>query len=455
MEKAAPELLRGMSRADLIDLAWNWYANARLDQIAPEGDWSTWLLLAGRGFGKSRTGAEWVRSKAMAGIGPIGLIAPTAADARDVIVEGPAGILAISPPDERPLYEPSKRRLTWPNGVTASLFSADEPDRLRGPQHAICWLDELAAYSNPQAVWDMMSFGLRLGSNPQALITTTPRPIPLLRKLIDDSKTVLTRGSTRDNTNNLAPSFVDQIEARYAGTRLGRQELEGEILEDTPGALWTRAVLDDAFSDEPVPHLVRVVVAVDPSGSDGETGDSQGIVVCGVSRDNVGYVLADVSTRASPNVWARLVVEAFNRYGADRVVAERNFGGAMVEAVLRAAAPNLPITLVTASRGKAVRAEPVAALYEQRRVKHIGSVSELEDQMVMMTASGFTGQGSPDRVDALVWAFTDLMVGPQLSGWVLLEQARRDIDNAAKPSEPARPQYAPGSVEWLAENGLG
>lgn len=399
--------------------------NGRPDQMPPGGDWSTWLLLAGRGFGKTRTGAEWVRAKAMAAIGPGALVAPTAADARDVIVEGPAGILAISPESERPLYEPSKRRLTWPNGVTATLFSADEPDRLRGPQHAWAWLDEFAAYADAQTVWDMMSFGLRLGDKPQALVTTTPRPKPIIRALIADPLTTVTRGRTRDNEGNLAPAFVDKMEKRYAGTRLGRQELDGEVLDDTLGALWTWAVIERcrARNDGRVPdQFQRVAIGVDPSGSDGETGDSQGIVVAGLGYDGKAYVLEDGSVRMSPDGWARVVKGLYDTYLADRVVAEKNYGGAMVEAVLRTASRSMAVTMVTATRGKHVRAEPVAALYEQDRVVHVRPFPELEEQMTQITTTAWMGEGSPDRLDALVWVLTDLMIGDgvDLETWAKL-----------------------------------
>lgn len=389
----------------------NWQAIGRPDQLPPpDPDWDTWLILAGRGWGKTRTGAEWCRTNAMAGLGPGALVAPIAADLRDVLVEGPAGILAISPPNERPVYEPSKRRLTWPNGVTATLFSADEPDRLRGPQHAWAWLDEFAAYPDAAGLWDMMQFGLRLGQKPRALVTTTPRPIPALKNIMKMSGTRITRGATRDNRANLAPQFVAQIETRYAGTRLGRQELDGEILDDLPGALWSRDDIDRTRTRE-APDLQRIVVAIDPSGTSGsDEGDSIGIVVAGLGVDGRGYVLADRSCKLSPDGWGRRAVEAYHEFEADRIVAERNFGGAMVEHVIRTVDASVSYREVTASRGKVARAEPVAALYEQGRVSHVGAFSALEDQMSMMGSDGFAGEGSPDRLDAMVWALTDLML---------------------------------------------
>jgi phage terminase large subunit-like protein len=381
----------------------------------------TWLVLAGRGFGKTRTGSEWVRS-IVCGSTPlaagthsrIALVAETAADARDVLVEGGSGLLAVHPKEFRPAYEPSKRRLTWPNGAQATLYNGTEPDQLRGPQHDAALVDELAKYREAQETWDMLQFGLRLGLRPRQCITTTPRPIPLLKQLIGSETTVVTRGSTFENRSNLAPSFLDQVVKRYQGTRLGRQELNAEILDDVPGALWTRVMLDEARIDK-APDLRRIVVAVDPSGTSGDDdGDSIGIVVAGVGIDGRGYVLADRTCSLSPAGWGRRVVEAYQEFSADRVVAERNFGGAMVEAVVRTAAKEARLSVaykdVVASRGKTQRAEPVAALFEQRRVKLVGSFPELEDQCCAMTSDGYVGEGSPDRADAMVWALSELMV---------------------------------------------
>ena len=369
-------------------------------------------MLAGRGFGKTRTGAEWVRAKAKDGIGPIGLVAPTSADARDVIVEGPAGILAISPPDFKPLYEPSKRRLTWPNGVTATLFSADEPDRLRGPQHAAAWLDEFAAYDDPEAVWDQVSFGLRLGKKPQRLITTTPRPIKKLRQIIADPSTVVTRGKTRDNLVNLAPSFVQQIEERYAGTRLGRQELDGEILEDVQGAMWSRAILDSAIergSRIDRSMIKRVVIGVDPQGGGG---DEVGIVAAAELTDRRAVVLGDYSmSPQSPAQWAARVRDVANGWNADAVVCESNYGGDMAKANLESSGLAQRIIMVWASRGKHIRAEPIAGLYETGRIMHLRAFPELEAQYLNMTPQGYAVKGSPDRLDAAVFALTELLFG--------------------------------------------
>lgn len=343
--------------------------------------------------------------------GRIAIIAETAADARDVLVEGDSGILAVHPPDFRPLYEPSKRRLTWPNGAVATLFNAVEPDQLRGPQHDAALCDELAKWRYARECWDQLQFGMRLGEHPQVVVTTTPRPIPVLKEILAASDTVITRGSTMDNAGNLAQSFMKAIVDRYAGTRLGRQELNAEMLDDVPGALWTRDMLD-ATRIKDTPDLRRVVVAVDPSGTSGnDGGDDIGIVIAGIGTDGRGYVLGDWSCNMSPDGWGRRVREAFAYFKADRIVAERNFGGAMVEAVIRAVDSKLPVTMVTASRGKIARAEPVAALYEQGRISHVGGFAALEDQMCSMTSTGFAGEGSPDRADALVWALSELMLG--------------------------------------------
>lgn len=360
--------------------------------------------MAGRGFGKTRTGAEYVRREVEEGrAGRVALVAATSADARDVIVEGQSGIVAVSPPWFEPTYEPSKRRLTWPNGAIATLYSADEPDRLRGPEHDLAWADELASWRYPDA-WDMLLFGLRLGRNPRAVITTTPRPRPMIRELLSDPDAVVTRGSTFDNAANLAPKFLKKIIAKYEGTRLGRQELYAEVLDDVPGALWTRAMLE-ATRHRELPELVRVVVAIDPAVTSGEDSDETGIVVAGVDRDGQFHVLADRSCRDTPDAWARRAVEAFDEFEADRIVAEVNNGGDLVEATIRTVRRSVPYAKVHASRGKRVRAEPIAALYEQGKVHHYGDLKLLEDQMLTFTPDS---GASPDRVDALVWALTEL-----------------------------------------------
>jgi predicted phage terminase large subunit-like protein len=382
-------------------------------------------LLAGRGFGKTRTGAEYVRAMVgMRRVRRVALVAPTAADARAVMVEGESGLLSIGPPDDRPDYEPSKHLLTWPNGAIATTFSADEPDRLRGPQHDLAWCDELAAWRYPQA-WDMLMFGLRLGTDPRVVVTTTPRPTKLIKALIADPKVVVTRGSTAENRKNLAPAFLDQIVRRYEGTRLGRQELEAEILEDVPGALWSHAIID-ATRVAIAPQLTRIVVAIDPAAGSGEHSDETGIVVAGKNTDGHGYVLADLSGRYTPTEWARAAIAAYRAHSADRIVAEINTGGEMVEATIRIVDPTVSFAAVHASRGKVARAEPVAALYEQGRVHHLGALPRLEDQMCGFAhdfdraVAGY----SPDRVDALVWALTELLVEP-IAGEGIFEAYRR------------------------------
>jgi predicted phage terminase large subunit-like protein len=419
------EFLGNLTPAELeIYLSW-WKEWARPAQRPPLGPWRVWLLLAGRGFGKTRTGAEYVR--AMVGMRKarrIALVAPTAADARGVMVEGESGLLSIGPPEDRPDYEPSKHLLSWPNGAIATTYSADEPDRLRGPQHDLAWCDELAAWRYPQA-WDILLLGLRLGADPRAVVTTTPRPTRFIRDLLADPKVAVTHGRTTENKKNLAPAFLDQIVRRYEGTRLGRQELDAEILEDVPGALWSHGVIDAARADA-APELTRMVVAVDPAVSSDEHADETGIVVAGKDANGHGYVLADLSGRYTPTEWARAAIAAYRAHQADRIVAEVNNGGEMVEATLRIVDPGVPFTAVHAARGKVARAEPVAALYEQGRVHHLGAFPALEDQMCGFAhdfdraAAGY----SPDRVDALVWALSELLVAP-IAGEGIFEAYRR------------------------------
>ena len=396
--------------ADLDDrqMLYNWSSWARPKQETPAGDWRVWLILAGRGFGKTRTGAEFVRQQVDAGrTRHVALVGPTAADVRDTMIEGESGLLGIYPPEQRPKYEPSKRRVTFHTGATASAFSADEPDRLRGPNHDLAWADELASWRYADA-WDMLMFGLRIGLHPRALVTTTPKPVAVLRNLlaIEDGSVVVTKGSTYENRNNLAPSFLAEILARYEGTRLGRQELHAEVLDDVEGALWSRAMIEGHRSHEP-PPLGRIVVAVDPAISKGPASAETGVVVAGVAEDGQGYVLEDRSLRGSPNEWGLAAVSAYHLHKADRIVAEANQGGDMVRHTLRTVDPNVPVRLVHASRGKRTRAEPIAALYEQGRVHHVGYLAHLEDQL----CGWVPNEGaSPDRLDALVWALTELMI---------------------------------------------
>src|SRR5579859_85430 len=397
-----------LSDEEALHLTYMWEAWARDKQLEPPGNWTTWLLLAGRGFGKSRTGAEWIRSQVERGIcGRLALVARTAADVRDVLVEGESGIMAISPPWFMPRYEPSKRRLTWPNGAQATTYSAEEPDALRGPQHDGAWADELAAWQNPDA-WDQLMFGLRLGKQPRVVGTTTPRVTPLVKALAKSPTTHLTTGTTYENKSNLAPTFFTEVIKKYEGSRLGRQELLAELLEDAESALWKRSLIEEQRVTNH-PSLMRVVVAVDPAVSDQEESAETGIVVAGVGSDGHGYVLDDMSVQASPHQWALQVVAAYYKYHADRIIGEQNNGGQLVEANLRTVDPSISYTQVYASRGKYTRAEPVSALYEQGRVHHVGTFPKLEDQMCQWEP--LTGQKSPDRLDALVWALTKLMLG--------------------------------------------
>lgn len=391
-------------------------------------------MLAGRGFGKTRTGAEWVLERVRGGARRVALVAPTAADARDTMVEGEAGILRCAHPAERPLYEPSKRRLTFPNGAVATCFAAEKPERLRGPQHDTAWCDELCAWKYPQATWDMLAYGLRLG-DPRVCVTTTPRPIPTLKDILRDVATRITRGSTYDNAANLAARFLARLKRKHEGTRLGRQELFAELLEDTPGALWTLALFE-RNRVAAAPDLSRVVVAVDPQASappdedaDADVappGAETGIVAAGVDPRGEGYVLADRSGRLSPAEWGERAVLLHDELRADCIVGEVNNGGAMVEHVVTTAAeklyrdgwkgrdgkvrkrptPRVAFRSVHASRGKETRAEPIAALDEQGRVHHVGALSALEDQC----STWVPGGRSPDRLDARVWALSVLML---------------------------------------------
>jgi phage terminase large subunit-like protein len=397
----------------------SWRLWARPGQMPPPGAWDNWLMLAGRGFGKTRAGAEWVNSLALAGDGDtrIALIAATGDEARHVMIEGESGLMNVGLRQERPQWQPSLGRVTWPNGAQAIIYSGSNPDGLRGPQHHYAWCDEIAKWAHPHATWMNMKLGLRLGVQPRVLATTTPRPSALLRMLIADPQTTVTRGATADNAL-LPHAFVTAVTQLYGGTRLGRQELDGEMIADAQGALWTRDLIDrcrtppGAIAEDPV----RVVIGVDPPAGtlSGTGGDACGIVVVALGRDGVATVIADASVAGqSPEGWARAVAVAAARHKADRVIAEANNGGAMVSSVLRAADAALPVKLVHAAHGKVTRAEPVSLLYEQGRVRHADAFPELEDELCgLTTGGGYHGPGrSPDRADALVWAVTALMLG--------------------------------------------
>lgn len=408
-EQERQSWLEQLSTEQRALLRYDWRFWARPGQLAPDGDWRTWLVLAGRGFGKTEIGAQWIRERVKSGARTVALVAETQKDLEEVMIPR---ILKVSPPDEMPEVRYKPVRLRWPSGAVAFGYNGTEPDQLRGPEFDTAWVDEFAKYAKARDTWDMLQFTMRQGS-PQVLVTTTPRPIPIIKEIIAEETTVVTRGSTMDNADNLATSFMDKIVAKYAGTRLGRQELDGEIVDDVPGALWTRAMLDATRVKE-APALARVVIAIDPSGTDGDDeGDDVGIVAAGRGVDGRGYVLADRTCKLSPEGWARIGVTAYYEFEADRIVAERNFGGAMVKSVIKTTDSNVPYKEVSASRGKAVRAEPISALYEQGRVSHVGGHPELEDEMVLMTPGGYLGDKSPNRTDALVWALTEVMLAHQ------------------------------------------
>lgn len=414
--KIRQAILADLSDEELAALEYDWRFWARQEQIAPDGDWLTWVINAGRGFGKTRAGAEWVKEQVDAGRQRIALIGETYKDLVEVMCFGDSGLASVFPEHQRPKIVANPGvQITFHTGAIALGYNATQPAQLRGPQFDAAWCDELAKWRYARETWDMLQFGLRLGERPQALVTTTPRPIPVLREIMADEATVITHGSTFDNAGNLAASFLKQIRNRYEGTRLGRQELNAEMLDDLPGALWTRAMIDEHRKRE-APDMRRVVVAVDPSGTGGadDDGDSIGIVVAGLGVDSRAYVMADRTCKLSPDGWGRRAIVAYHEFNADRIVAERNFGGAMVEHVIRTVDKSASYKEVTASRGKVARAEPVAALYEQGRVSHIGGLPDLEDQMCQIGPDGYIGEGSPDRADALVWALTELMLKTQL-----------------------------------------
>jgi phage terminase large subunit-like protein len=393
----------GAEEAEALLFDWNFWA--RGNQRAPEGNWATWLILAGRGFGKTRVGAEMVRLWVQ-NFAHVNLIGATAADARDIMIEGESGILAICPRHERPHYAPSKRRLEWPNGARSLIFTADEPERLRGKQHTKLWCDEVASWRRPEA-FEQAMLGLRLGSRPQVVITTTPKPVRLIRELIANPETIMTQGTTYDNRANLSPRFFAQIIRRYEDTRIGRQELNAELLEQIEGALWSSTMIDETRVVK-APDMARVVVAIDPATTSGEDADETGIVVAGKGVDGHAYVLSDLSCRLSSNNWATRAVNAYREFHADRMVAEVNNGGDLVENVIRTIDRHVSYRAVHASRGKVVRAEPISALYEQKKVHHVGLFADLETQMCSFVPDNL--DGSPDRVDALVWALTELMI---------------------------------------------
>ncbi|WP_449411076.1 DNA-packaging protein [Methylobacterium komagatae] len=402
-------ILASLTEEQAAELLWDWRFWARPNQIAPDGEWQTWLALAGRGFGKTEAGAQWVRERVKNGARSIALLAETQKDLEEVMV---ARLIAVHPPDEAPTVRYKPVRVIWPNGAVALGYNGTEPNQLRGPEFDTAWVDELAKYRYARESWDMLQFTMRAGLDPRVFVTTTPRPIPVIREILADRSTVVTRGSTFDNADNLPAQFLERLKTRYEGTRLGRQELQAEVLDDVPGALWTRDMIDQALKPRALPDMARVVVAIDPSGTKGasDDGDTIGIVVAAKGIDGHAYVLADRSCKLSPAGWGRVAVNAYREFEANRIVGEANFGGAMVEHVIKTTDSTAAYQEVKASRGKVVRAEPVAALYEQGRVTHVHSMPDLEDQLCQMAGDGYLGEGSPDRLDAMVWALTDLML---------------------------------------------
>jgi phage terminase large subunit-like protein len=413
-------IARSLNQQERNEWRFHWELQARPSQLPPSGDWQTWFVLAGRGFGKTRAGAEWVRRIAEENSeARIALVSSSLSEARSVMVEGESGIIACCPPNRKPRFEASLRRLKFPNGAQAQLFSATEPEALRGPQFSHAWCDEIGKWplssNRATRAWDNLLMGLRLGTDPRITVTTTPRAVPVVQRLLEaerEGSVVISRGSTHDNLCNLPKKFLSAIDKEFGGTQLARQEIAGEMLSDLDGTLWPRETLEKARDAEFSSQLRRIVVAVDPPIS--SSGDECGIIVAGIDEYGIGRVLADCTvTRAKPSDWANAVANAAEHWRADRVIAEANQGGAMVESVLRAANAALPVKLVHASRGKIARAEPVAALYEAGRVRHCGSFPKLEDQLNGMLIGGeYAGPNrSPDRADALVWAFTELLLG--------------------------------------------
>lgn len=425
-EKVA-DLFKQLGKAKVEELKHDWNFWARDAQLEPEGDWNTWFINAGRGFGKTRTGVEWVREQVKRGVKRIAAVASTNSDIERVMINGESGFLSVcwagdktyaGKPMGFPVWSPTKRTLTWANGAKVEFYSAEEPERLRGPQFEIFWADELAAWKRDTDTWDMLQFCLRLGKRPRGCVTTTPKPTKLVRKLLKDTKTHITTGSTFDNAANLASSYIDTVRSLYEGTRLGEQELYAKVMEEAQGALWTTATLDASYiKADQVPDLVRIVVALDPAVTSNAESDMTGIVVAGIDVNNIAYVLGDYTDKLTPQGWAQKAIDLYHHWQADRIVAEVNQGGDMVKTTIHGIDDTVSFRAVRASRGKYARAEPVSALYERGLVKHVSNpadganLNELEVQMRTWEPLGSIG--SPDRLDALVWAITDL----SLNGW--------------------------------------
>lgn len=405
------EIIAALSDADVEALVGDWSLWARPSQKPPKGDWTTWLLMGGRGSGKTRAGAEWIRSLALGEnpVSPIAIVGETIFQARAVMVEGESGILNLGPSSQRPKFDRTRGMLIWKNGVEALLMSGSEPERFRGPQFAAAWCDEIGKWPDAEAAWDMLQFALRLGKRPRQIATTTPRPTKLIRRLLNDAQTVATNMRTDENSANLAPAFLEQIVERYRGTVLGRQELNGEMIDDLPGALWQRSALEMARVTQ-APELERVVVAVDPPVSAHAKSDACGIVVAGRVGERA-VILSDRTLKpAKPLAWAGRVAATYKAFKADAVVAEINQGGDLVVDLIKQINPDMPVIAVRATRGKWLRAEPVAALYARGLVSHLPGLNDLEDEMCAFGPNGLSDGHSPDRVDALVWALSELML---------------------------------------------
>ncbi len=422
--KASPERLASLSELNIARLRAFWPAFARREQMPPPARWRVWAFIGGRGAGKTKAGAEWVhgivhgRDDCGPQAGRIALVGETMDQVREVMVEGVSGLKVAGFPPERPRFEPSRRRLVWPNGAVAHGFSSEDPEALRGPQFDAAWADEVGKWVQAEAVWDMLSFSLRLGARPRVMVSTTPRATPLMRRLLADPATVVTRSATAANAANLAPGTVRALVARYGGTRLGRQELDGELIDDREGALFSRAEIEQGRVAA-APVLKRIVVAVDPPASHRKGADACGIVAAGIDGEGIVFVLADQSTQGlKPHEWAGRAAALYRRLAADALVVEVNQGGDMVAAVIGEVAPDVPVTPVRAARSKHLRAEPVAALYAQGRVRHAGTFPALEDELADFGPDGLSNGASPDRLDALVWAVTHLALRPRVQARV-------------------------------------
>jgi len=448
----ARDRLESMTTAQLQQFVFDWALWARPNQVRPAGDWSVWMILAGRGFVKTRVGAETVRGWHADGFRHINLIGRNSTEADEVMVDGESGLLACCQPDERPKYFKSKKRIVWPNGAVSRVFSAEEPDALRGPQSDKLWADEVASWRYDEDTWDQAQFGLRLGANPQAVVTTTPRPTKFIRKLLAEKTTLTTRGTTYENRSNLARKFFEKIITKYEGTRLGRQELNAELLDDNPNALFKLSDIEGARVAK-LPPLTRIVVAMDPATTSNEESDEWGIIAAGQDgRDPAHfYVIADESAIYTPDEAAKAAVRLYHRLGADRLIGEANNGGDMIEALVRHQDANVAYKKVTASRGKTIRAEPISSLYEQHRAHHHGMFATLEDQMT--TWNPKVDDESPDRVDGMVWALTELAGGTD--GWAgfVRSEAKDAAAEGRIPSVPTSRTNIEGGNRDICECG--